>query len=63
MWKPSKPKLDIKSIDYKDAAKKVAFFAVFGVTGVAAVAAYRYAKKRFFVFDLTEIYIEPEDWA
>lgn len=52
MWKPSKPKLDLSSVDYKDAAKKVAFFAVFGVTGMAVVAAYRFAKQKIdFNFD------------
>lgn len=38
MWKISKPKLNSNS------AKKVAFLAVFGVTGVVALAAYRYVK-------------------
>jgi hypothetical protein len=57
MLKPSKPKLDLRSVDYKDTMKKVAFFAVFGVTGIAAVAAYRYAKKKL-DFDIDNI-----DWG
>jgi hypothetical protein len=38
MLKISKPKLNSNS------AKKIAFLAVFGVTGIAAFAAYHYVK-------------------
>ncbi len=57
MWKPSKPRLDLSSVDYKDTMKKVAFLAVFGVTGIAAVAAYRYAMKKF------DFEIDNIDWG
>jgi hypothetical protein len=45
MLKISKPKLNSNSV------KKVAFLAVFGVTGIAAFAAYHYVKKELNKFD------------
>jgi hypothetical protein len=45
MWKISKQKLNLNS------AKKVAFLAVFGVTGVAAFAAYHYVKTQLSKLD------------
>jgi len=45
MLKISKPKLNSSS------AKKLAFLAVFGVTGVAAFAAYHYVRKELDKFD------------
>lgn len=38
--------------DYKSLTKKLAFLAVFGVTGIVAVGTYRYVKKQLSLDDI-----------
>jgi len=51
---------NLKDVNVKNLAKKAAFFAVFGVTGIVALAAYRYAKNK--INSEFDIYFEPENW-